>query len=263
MATCGQMKPLSASLPPARRELAQAVRSWLQNTRLSLRSVRSKVLSSRSALSRLAAGQVRNPNWDVVFKLRRLAEDKNPIGTLSEKELRRLLQRVAEEGQDIAAGPAVDTVAHVGGEATAASTAGTGASLVAPVSAIDGDRRNSSMAGALWPVDELMLHLDSGRYEHAVGMLDHAGGKAPAIEAAAAIQACRDQGLTEATNTLLRAVGRRPEKIVFEVLTHLIDIGDVTDAGALARIRCAKDESARSRATISRSAVSNTHSLLK
>jgi hypothetical protein len=148
-----------------------------------------------------------------VLALRRLAERKNPAGTVTEEELQSLLQRALDEDMPTAAGPAAD-----------------------------GDRRNGLAVDVLWPVDELALHLDSGRYEHAVGMLDYAGGKAPAVESAAAIQACRGRGLTEATDTLLRMVGSRHEKIVFEVVGHLLDVGDVADARALTQIRCGVED---------------------
>ncbi|MFG1617996.1 hypothetical protein ACGFI3_35035 [Nonomuraea wenchangensis] len=156
---------------------------------------------------------------------------------MTEEELQRLLQRVLDEGMHTAAEPAVDTVADADGAVPAATAAGTGATAVAPVPAANGDRRNGLMQAVQWPIDELVQHLNHGRYEHAVGMLDYAGGKAPAMEAAAAIQACRSRGLTEATDTLLRAAGSRPEKIVFAVVSHLIDLGNVEDAGTLARMR--------------------------
>ncbi|MFB4271210.1 hypothetical protein [Nonomuraea sp. GTA35] len=202
-----------------------------------MRSIERQIHRSRSALERLASGKVQNPDPQTIHDLRQLAERKKLAGTVPKEELQRLLQRVSDEDQRPATGPAADTVAHVNGGTPAAPVAGTGAPSVAPVPAARGDRRNGSAANVLWPVDELKLHLDSGRYEHAVGMLDYAGGKAPAVESAAAIQACRGQGLTEATNTLLRAVGSRPEKFVFAVVGHLIDVGNVTDARALAQIR--------------------------
>ncbi|MEV4391211.1 hypothetical protein [Nonomuraea sp. NPDC049607] len=234
----GRRKPLSTSLSPARRELAQAVRILLHDTGGSLRSVGFQIHRSRSALDRLASGQVQNPDTQMVLALRQLAERKNPAGTVTEEELRRLLQRVLDEGIFTAAGPAADIVAHADGGTSAATAARTGALSVAPVPAADGNRRNGSTAEALWPVDELVLHLDHGRYEHAVGMLNYAGGKAPAVEAAAAIQACRARGLTEATDTLLRAVGSRSEGIVLAVVSHLIEFGNIPDAGALSRMRC-------------------------
>ncbi|PZG07098.1 hypothetical protein C1J01_41445 [Nonomuraea aridisoli] len=203
----------------------------------SFRSIACQIHCSRSALNRLASGQVQNPDRKTIHKLRRLAEHKNPAGTITEEELQRLLQRVFDEDTHTATEPAADTVAQANGRAPAAPAAWTGAPFVAPVQGADGDRRNGLRAEPLWPVDELVVHLDSGRYEHAVGMLDYAGGKAPAKESAAAIQACRGRGLTEATDTLLRKVGGRPEEIVFTVIRHLIDAGNAADARALAQIR--------------------------
>lgn len=231
-------KPLPASLSPARREFAQAVRTLLDDTGASLRSVERQIHCSRSALDRLAWGKVQVPDLQTVLDLRQLAERKNPAGTVTGEELQRLLQRVSDEDKRAAAGPAADGVAHADDAAPAAPAAGTGSTDGAPVPAADGDRRNSFAADALWPVDELALHLDSGRYEHAVGMLDYAGGKASAVESAAAIKACRGRGLAEATDALLRKVGSRPEEIVFAVVGHLIDAGDVADARALTQIRC-------------------------
>lgn len=232
-----QLKPLPASLPPARREFTEVVRTLLYDTGGTFRSVADQVLSCRSALHRLAWGQVQNPNRSTVLALRRLAECKKPVGTVTEEDLQRLLQRVLDENKRTVAGPAAITAAQTDSEAPAATAAGTGAPSVAPVPTSDGDRRNGVALDAPWPVDELALHLDSGRYEHAVGMLDYAGTKAPAEEAAAAIKACRGRGLTEARETLLRKVGARSERIVFAVVSHLIHVGDVMDAQELARIR--------------------------
>jgi len=238
----GRMKPLPSSLLPAQREFAQVVRTLLHDTGGSLRSIEKQIHSSRSVLHRLASGQVQHPDLKTVFKLRRLAEHKKPVGTVTEKHLRNLMQRVSDESVCAAAGPARDAVACADDGASAATATGIGTPAVAPVPAADGDRRNGATTDVLWPVDELALHLDSGRYEHAVGMLDYAGGKAPAVEAAAAIQACRGRGLTEATDTLLRKVGSRPEKVVLAVVGHLMDLGNVPDARAVARIRCSTQD---------------------
>ncbi|MEV4105594.1 hypothetical protein AB0J42_35580 [Nonomuraea sp. NPDC049649] len=234
-----QFKPLPDSLPPARRKFTEMMRTLLSATGGTLRSVAvaDGVLSSSSALQRLASGQVKNPSKELIFALRKHAEDNNAVGLVTEEELLCLLQQVWDESRQIAAGPAVITVTHPDDEAPAVPAAETGARSVAPVPASDGDRRNGLVPGTPWPVDELVLHLDSGRYEHALGMLDYAGTKAPAEEAAAAIKACRSRDLTEAREILLRKVGARSEKIVFEVINHLIHVGDVMDAQELARMR--------------------------
>lgn len=235
----GQMKALSTSLPPARRELAQVVRTLLHGMDESLRSVGRQIHSSRSALNRLASGKFLTPDAETVLELQGLAERKERAGAVTVSYLERLLQCVRDEYESTAAaaGPAADIVPCTRGGAPAALAAGTGAPSVTPVPAAEGDRRNGSVADPQWPVDELMLHMDSGRYEHAVGMLDYAGDEAPAVESAAAIQACRSRGLTEATDALLRKVGSRPEKVVFAVVVHLIDVGNVTDSRALAALR--------------------------
>ncbi|MFD0405395.1 hypothetical protein, partial [Kitasatospora sp. NPDC127116] len=110
---------------------------------------------------------------------------------------------------------------------------GTGGRAAAGPPAGEGDRRIERAAGLQWPVDELVLHLDSGRYEHAVGMLDYAGDEAPAAESAAAIQTCRSRGLTEVADALLRKVGSRPDRFVLDVVGHLMDVGSHADARAL------------------------------
>ncbi|WP_030055261.1 MULTISPECIES: hypothetical protein [Streptomyces] len=235
------MKALPASIPPARRELAQAVRTLLGATGGSLRSVAGQIHSSRSVLNRLASGKFLFPDADTVLKLHRLAEYKDRTGVLALADLKRLIQCALDEcataadsdGSAAAARPAEATVAMLRGGATAALAGGTGVPFTAPVPPAEGDRRSGSAADQQWPVDELALHLDSGRYEHAVGMLDYAGDEAPAMESAAAIQACRSRGLTEAADTLLRKVGSRPEKVVLAVVGHLMDADNLADARAL------------------------------
>jgi hypothetical protein len=230
----GQMKPLPTSLLPARRELAPAVRALLRETGGSLRGVAGQINSSRSVLSRLASGQSLTPDEDIILKLHELAERKGRAKTMAKSELQHLLLRVRDEPATAAARPAADTVARMHVGAPAAPAVGTGAPFVAPVPTAERDRRNGPTAvKPPWPVDELMLHLTNGRYEHAIGMLDYAGDEAPAVESAAAIQACRNRGLTEATETLLRKVGSRPGDVVLEVIGHLIDADHVTDARAL------------------------------
>ncbi|WP_327074499.1 hypothetical protein OG196_32170 [Kitasatospora purpeofusca] len=235
------MKALPPSIPPARRELAQAVRTLLGAAGGSLRSVAGQIHSSRSVLNRLASGKVLFPDADTVLKLHRLAECKANAGVVAVADLERLVQRVSDEyesaaaetGSAAVAGPAADTVASTRGGAPAALAGGTGVTSAAPVPPAGGDRRNGSAADLQWPVDELALHLDSGRYEHAVGMLDYAGDEAPAVESAAAIQACRSWDLAEAADTLLRKVGNRPEGVVLAVVGHLMDAGNLADARAL------------------------------
>jgi hypothetical protein len=222
-------KPLPASLSPARRELAEAVRTLLDDAGGSLRSVANQIHSSRSALGRLAAGQVGYPDKKTVLNLLRLAARKNPAVTMTEEELERLVQQVWDEDPHVArpAGALAD-----GGT----TTAGPGTPHVAPVLVGGGDRRNCLTAYVRWPIEELAKHVDNARYEHAMGMLDYAGGRAPAKEAADAIQACRDWGLAEAVDTLLRMVGRRPGTQVLAVVGHLMDVGNIADARALLRI---------------------------
>ncbi|WP_326634658.1 hypothetical protein OIE67_52400 [Nonomuraea fuscirosea] len=171
-----------------------------------------------------------------VLGLRKLAECKNPAGTKSEEDLRCLLQRAQDEDevQTDAEEPA-DLPAHAVRRFPPAP--GTGAPHVAPVPAAEGDRRNDLTADVLWPIDEFVGHLDSGRYEHVVAMLDFAGGQAPAIEAAAAIRECSSRGLTEATDTLLRKVASRPGDFVLAVVGHLMDAGNFPEARTLAQIR--------------------------
>ncbi|MEU8513398.1 hypothetical protein AB0C76_17670 [Kitasatospora sp. NPDC048722] len=235
------MKALPPSVSPARRELAQAVRTLLSATGGSLRSVADQIHSSRSALNRLASGKVLFPDADTVIELHRLAEHKDRAGVLALADLKCLVQRVSDEYEAAAAGtssaevagPAADTVASTRGGAPAALAGGTGVTSAAPVPPAEGDRRNGSAAELQWPVEELALHLDSGRYEHAVGMLDYAGDEAPAVESAAAIQRCRSRGLTEAVDTLLRKVGSRPDGFVLAVVGYLMDAGSHADARAL------------------------------
>lgn len=199
-----------------------------------MRSVAPRIQSSRSALSRLLLGQVQSPDMRTVLELRKLAERRNPAGTVSEEDLRRLLQRAQDEDQADAEEPA-DLPAHAARRSL--SVPGTGAPHVAPVHAAEGDRRNDSTADALWPIDEFVGHLDNGRYEHIVAMLDYAGGKAPAIEAAAAIRGCSSRGLNEATDTLLRKVASRPGDFVLAVVGHLMDAGNFPEARTLAQMR--------------------------
>lgn len=235
------MKALPPSLPPTQRALAQAVRTLLHATGGSLRSVACQIHSSRSVLNRLAAGEFLFPDAETVFKLHRLAEHKARTGVVAIGDLQSLLQRLsaeresaaADNGSAEAAGPAADIVASTRGGAPAPLVDGTGVSSAAPVTRTEGDRRNGSVADLQWPVDELALHLDSGRYEHAVGMLAYAGDEAPAVESAAAIQACRSRGLTEAADALLRKVGSRPKGVVLAVVGHLMDADNLADARAL------------------------------
>lgn len=237
----GQMKALPASLPPARRELAQAVRALLHDAGGSLRNVAPQIHSSRSVLHRLAWGKFYIPDADAVVRLHRFAAGKNRGASVALSDLRHLLQRVQVESAAAAEKPAADTVAGTHGGLPAALTAGTGAPFVTPVPAFGGDRRQGLAADQPWPIDELALHMESGRYEHAVGMLDYAGGAAPAVESAAAIQACRARGLTEAADALLQRLRNRPEHDAFAVIRHLIDAGNVADARALAEIRCIQE----------------------
>lgn len=235
----GQMKPLPTSLPPARRELAQAVRTLLRETGWSLRDVADQIHSSRSVLCRLASGKFLTPDENTVLKLHQLSERKGRAKTMAMSDLQHLLRRVRDEPATAAVRPTADTVARMHGGEPAAPAVGTGAPFIAPVPTAEGDRRNGSAAvEPPWPVDELMLHLANGRYEHAIGMLDYAGDEAPAVESAAAIQACRSRGLTEAAETLLRKVGSRPGNVVLAVIGHLIDANNVTDARALTLVPC-------------------------
>lgn len=238
MPSRGQMKPLPTSLPPARRELAQTVRALLRETGGSLRGVSRHVHSSRSALSRLASGKFRTLDEETVFRLHQHAERKGRAQIMPMSDLQHLLERVNVESATEADMPAACTVGRMhDGEPAASAVGTTGALFVAPVPIAEWDRRNGSAAvEPSWPIDELMLHLANGRYEHAIGMLDYAGDEAPAIESASAIQACRSRGLTEAAETLLRKVGSRPKDVVLTVIGHLIDAGDVTDAQALTRV---------------------------
>lgn len=237
MPSRGQMKPLPSSLPPARRELAQAVRTLLRETGGSLRRVAVQIHSSQSVLYRLESGRFVIPDEKVILDLHRLAERKGRGRTMAVSELRHLLRRVRDESAAAAARPAADTVARIHRGEPAAPIAGTGAPCVAPVPTQSGDRRNSSAAvGPQWPVDELIRHLANSRYEHAIGMLDHAGDEAPAVESAAAIQACRNRGLADATETLLRKVRSRPGDVVLAVIRHLMDADDFKDARALTLI---------------------------
>ncbi|MGW7447627.1 hypothetical protein [Kitasatospora sp. NPDC054795] len=232
------MKALPSSVPPARRELAGAVRAMLRATGGSLRGVAGQIHSSRSVLNRLALGKVLFPDTDTVLKLHRLAKSKGGVEVMTEDDLRALLQRVSDECEsafatdNISAAvnrPAAEDVDEMRG----ALEGGTGAPFDAPVPLAEGDRRIERAAGLQWPVDELVLHLDSGRYEHAVGMLDYAGDEAPAVESAAAIQTCRSRGLTEVADALLRKVGSRPDRFVLDVVGHLMDVGSHADARAL------------------------------
>ncbi|MFD0904580.1 hypothetical protein [Actinomadura sediminis] len=176
------------------------------------------------------------PDEGTVRKLHLIAASKQPARTMPLGDLERLLQRVSDESDAVVPGPTTGIVAGARGEASAPLALRTGASPGAPVPGAMGDRRNRSMSDPYWPVDELRLHLESGRYEHAIGMLDYAGDEAPAVESAAAIQACRSQGLTEATDALLRKVGRRPEKFILAVVGYLLDAENTTDARALTLI---------------------------
>ncbi|MBV2152022.1 hypothetical protein [Kitasatospora sp. SUK 42] len=204
-----------------------------------LRSVAGQIHSSRSALYRLASGKVLFPDTDAVLKLHRLAQRRTGVEVVPESDLRALLQRVLDEGEHAAAAdnsiaeadrPALEEATGMGG---GAQEGGTGAPAVAPVPPAEGDRRNERATGLQWPVDELVLHLDSGRYEHVVGMLDYAGDEAPALESAAAIQTCRSRGLAEVVDVLLRKVGGRPDRFVLDVVGHLMDAGGHADAREL------------------------------
>ncbi|MER5352066.1 hypothetical protein ABT093_17270 [Kitasatospora sp. NPDC002551] len=235
------MKALPLTIPPARRELAQAVRTLLDATGGSLRGVAGQIHSSRSALHRLASGSFLFPDADTVLKLQRLAEHKAGAEVVAVDDLRSLLQRASGRHEPVSAAssqaaadrPAADALDGTRRGTLAALEGGTGAPPVAPVPPVEGDRRNGQIADLHWPVDELALHLDSGRYEHAIGMLEYAGGEAPAVESAAAIQACRSRGLTEAVDTLLRKVVSRPDGVVLAVVGHLMDSGSHADARAL------------------------------
>ncbi|MFB6889240.1 hypothetical protein ACFCX4_08000 [Kitasatospora sp. NPDC056327] len=217
------------------------MRTLLGATGGSLRSAAGQIHSSRSVLNRLASGKVMHPDTDTVLKLHRLAERRSTAGVVALAELKRLMQRVSEEYETAADGsgpatavkPAADTADSMRGGAVTALAGGTGAAAAAPVPPAEGDRRRGSAADLHWPVDELLLHLDSGRFEHAVGMLDHAGDEAAAAESAAAIHACRSRGLSEAAEALLRKVGSRPEAVVLTVVGHLLDAGNPADARAL------------------------------
>ncbi|MFC5182265.1 hypothetical protein [Actinomadura harenae] len=210
-----------------------AVLDLKQATGRTYRDIARLIHSSRASLQRLASGKTRFVDRETVLKVHELAEQLSGPQSITKAYLQDLLQRVHEEALAAAAKPASEAAEDLQGEGPAAPVAGTGIPRGAPVPVPGWDRRNDSELDLGWPVDELAVHLDNDRFEHAMGMLDYAGGEAPAVESAAAIQACRTRGFGEAAETLLRKVRSRPADDVLRVIGHLISVGDYLDAQAL------------------------------
>ncbi|MFD0405394.1 hypothetical protein ACFVHV_08665, partial [Kitasatospora sp. NPDC127116] len=168
------MKALPSSVPPARRELAGAVRAMLRATGGSLRGVAGQIHSSRSVLNRLALGKVLFPDTDTVLKLHRLAKSKGGVEVMTEDDLRALLQRVSDECEsafatdNISAAvnrPAAEDVDEMRG----ALEGGTVAPFDAPVPLAEGDRGRERAPRPAGAGGEKVGDQVTGRKEHARG----------------------------------------------------------------------------------------------
>jgi hypothetical protein len=252
----GDRPVLSSDLLPGARKLAEAVRELIDilgysYATLGRPSTYAEGVSpaSKDTFNRLADGTIGSrSNAQAVRCLRSLAASRRPGGKIiSEEALQELwdlawdekVQAKADAGRRsvLTAAPAgaspMPAAANAAADRFLHQHADAAVSGVAPVHPASGDRRNLTRPDVAWPVDDFVMFADRGEHGRAVGMLTHAGGTAPALEAAAAVAACRDRQLSDAAMTILRHAGKRPHPEILGIAGSLLDLSLCGDARQL------------------------------